>query len=225
MGSHRARRSRTGLGILLAFLLVLVSGRSSGDASSRKPRAGARLPSVLREARLRNAPVDEPPPSSGWIVYVFSPLDSGSGSQQARVEALTRSLPRGWALLSVATEAQGVPAFLERTRATVPVLTQVPAATLAAYRVTATPRTYVLDRDWKLLDVLDGPWEGKVAKELAARFGTFGGVPPAGTAADSSLPRNLCRDRQQLPYSRGARADALGVKLQCGMEGIWMPAS
>ena len=222
---NRSNKARWGRGILLLAFLSLVGGNRPGNTDTRNPKIGARLPSVLNQARMRNAPVGEPPAKDGWIVYAFSPLSPKSEANQKRVEELARSLPRGWALLALSTETEGVSAFVERLHVKVPVLTQVPKATLTAYRVTSTPRTYVLDKDWKLLEVLDGPFEDKVAKKLAARFkarsSSAGPQEPAG-GPDSP---NLCRDHQQYPYSPGSKADALGVKLRCGTEGVWVPGA
>lgn len=215
---------RWGWDILLLALLFLVAGSRAGDSDTRNPKMGARLPSVLTQARMRNAPVDEPPAQEGWIVYAFSPLSPKSEANQKRVEELARSLPRGWVLLALSTETEGVSAFVERLHVKLPVLTQLPAATLSAYRIKATPRTYVLDKDWKLLEVLDGPFEGKVAEKLAARFKTRPYTPMERAPNGPSSP-NLCRDHEQYPYSRGSKADALGVKLRCGPEGVWMPAA
>lgn len=230
--SNKARWGRRwGRGTLLLALLSFGIACRAVDSDTRRPEIGTRLPSVLTQARLRNAPVGEPPARDGWIVYAFSPLSPASDDNQKRVEELARSLPRGWALLAVATEPEGVAAFCERLRVRVPVLTQVPAAILKAYKISSTPRstprTYVLDQDWKLLEVLEGPFEGKVAEKLAARFKT--GPADAGpqvdrTAGGPSSP-NLCRDHQQYPYSRGSKADALGVKLRCGPEGVWVPGA
>ncbi len=224
--STKAGNSRV---ILLLALLCLSSSYRSGSSDTRNPKVGARLPSVLTQARMRNAPVDEPPAKEGWIVYAFSPLSPKSEANQKRVEELARSLPRGWVLLALSTDTEGVAAFVERLQVTMPVLTQVPKPTLSAYKVSSTLRTYVLDKEWKLLEVLDGPFEGKVAKKLAARFKASQSGKPTETSQSSPpggkpLPHNLCRDGNQAPYSRGSRVVALGTKLQCGMEGVWVPA-
>jgi hypothetical protein len=223
------RSRRTSLLLALLFFLPLVAGSRPGLGDTRAPKIGTRLPSVLTQAFLRNAPVAEPPAKEGWIVYSFSPLSAKSEANHKRVEELARSLPRGWVLLALSTETEGVSAFVERLHVTVPVLTRLPKTTLNAYKVAGTPRTYVLDKDWKLLEVLDGPFEGKVAKKLESRFKTSqagkpSDTPPGGPPGGKPLPRNLCRDNQQAPYSRGAEVNALGVKLQCGMEGVWVPA-
>ncbi|HEX4962052.1 MAG TPA: hypothetical protein VF173_14535 [Thermoanaerobaculia bacterium] len=221
------------LGLLLVLGILLGAGGSAaarprGDAAST-PKLGSKLPSVLDEARLRNAPVDAPPPQGGWVVYVFSPGAAVSDRNQSRVEELARALPPEWALLAVATEAQGAPAFLERLPVTVPLLTQVPEAAMAAYHVTRVPRTYVLDKEWTLLAVLDGPYQGDVAKKLDARFKVALPAapppPPEAREARPPGPHNLCLDRKQNGYSRGAKAEALGRKLQCGPGGVWVPVA
>jgi len=198
----------------------------AGSASGI-PEIGSPLPSLLAEARMRNAPVDVAPPQGGWVVYAFSPAAPVSEKNNPSVEKLAKSLPPDWVLLSVATEPHGVQDFVDRLHVTVPVLTQVAEKALESYRITSTPRTYVLDKDWKLLEILDGPYQGEVAKKLAARFKvalpvtaavTAGAAPPKGTP-------NLCLDRQQLGYSRGAKADVLGLKLQCGPGGVWVPVA
>lgn len=224
---NRSSTARWGLGIFLMALLFLVSAWRPGNGDTSKPAIGTRLPSVLTQARMRNAPVGEPPATGGWIVYAFSPLSPKSDANQKHVEELARSLPHDWVLLSIATEADGARAFCERLHVTVPVLTQIPAATLKAYKVNSTPRTYVLDQDWKLLEVLDGPFQGKVAEKLAARFKTTktGAGPQGAPSSGGPSSPNLCRDRQQYPYSRGSKADALGMKLRCGTEGVWGPAA
>jgi hypothetical protein len=223
---NRSNNARWGLGIFLLALLFLVSSWRPGNGDTGKPAIGTRLPSVLAGARMRNAPVDEPPAKEGWIVHAFSPLSPKSEANQKRVEDLARSLPRGWVLLTVSMETEGVSAFVERLHVTVPVLTQLPKATLNAYKIGSTPRTYVFDKDWKLLEVLEGPFEGKVAEKLAARFKTRPSAAPRGDQpAGGPRSPNLCRDRQQNPYSRGSKADALGVKLRCGLEGVWGPAA
>lgn len=223
--SNKARWSRRlGQNILLLALLFLVPAWRPGLGDTGKPAVGTRLPSVLTQARMRNAPVDEPPAKEGWIVYAFSPLSPKSEANQKHVEELARSLPAGWVLLAMSKETEGVSAFVERLSVRVPVLAQVPAATLKAYKVTATPRTYVLDKDWKLLEILDGPFEGKVAQKLTARFKPSNPRPQANRPAGGPDSPNLCRDHQQLPYSSGSKAGALGVKLRCGPEGVWVPA-
>jgi hypothetical protein len=228
---NRSNKARWVLGVLLLTLLSLGTACREGLSDTRGPEIGTRLPSVLAEARMRNAPVGEPPAEGGWIVYVFSPLSPKSEANQKHVEELARSLPSDWVLLAVATEAEGARAFCERLHVTVPVLTQMPAATLKAYKISAAPgstlRTYLLDKDWRLLEVLEGPYRGKVAEKLAARFKTrpSSEAPPMERPAGGPSSPNLCRDRQQSPYSRGSKADALGVKLRCGPEGVWGPAA
>lgn len=174
---------------------------------------------------MRNAPVGVAAPSGGWVVYVFSPGAAASERNQARVEALARALPADWVLLSVATDAKGVPAYMERLPVTVPVLTQVPEKVFSAYPAGGAPRTYILDKDWKLLEALDGPFEGKVAKRLTDRFKvTWKPSPAPAAGAVEARTGGLCRDVEQHEYSRGAKADALGLELRCGMGGVWAAA-
>lgn len=221
----KARASRPVSILLLILALSLV--HRGADSRGISPGKGTRLPNLLTVALMRNAPVGAPPAKDGWVLYVFSPLSPKSEKNQARVEELSRSLPGSWVLLAVAAEPQGVPAFMERHHVTVPVLTQIPPKTLSSYQIVSTPRIYILDKDWKVLEVLDGPLEGRVAKRLAERFPPSGKPVPALAPAPSGgepLPSSLCRDRQQGLYSRGARAEVLGVKLRCGEEGFWVPA-
>ena len=85
----------------------------------------------------------------------------------------------------------------------------------------------------KVSRVLDGPYQGEVAKKLATRFKVA--LPAvaavvAGSDAGRAAPPpkgapNLCLDHQQLGYSRGAKADVLGLKLQCGPGGVWVPVA
>lgn len=198
------------------------------SADSGGPAIGARLPNVVERAQVRNAPIQEPAPNQGWVVYAFSPSSPASEKDSRNVEALAQVLPRGWTFLTVATEPQGVPAFVERLHVTVPVLTNVPASTLAAYRIDKVPRTFILDKDWKLLELLDGPFAGAVAAKLASRFKVA--LPSTHQLSGPSTevkkwPPGLCLDRQQHPYSRGARAEGLGLKFECGAGGLWLPAS
>jgi len=183
---------------------------------------------------MRNAPVEVAPPQGGWVVYAFSPASPASEKNCRSVEKLARALPPDWLLLAVATEPHGVQDFVERLHVTVPVLTQVAEKALEGYWITSTPRTYVLDKNWKLLEILDGPYEGEVAKKLAARFKVA--LPAAATGADAGRgqpphagpangARNLCLDRQQYVYSRGAKAEVLGWKFQCGPGGVWVPVA
>jgi len=219
-------KARVSLALLLALGLALMD-RGAGGGGIR-PDPGSRLPNLLALSQLRNAPVGAPAPKEGWIVYTFSPRSPKCEKNQEHVEELARSLPDSWALLAVATEPQDLPAFLERLHVTVPVLTQIPPKALSPYRIVSTPRTYVLDKDWTLIEVLDGPFEGRVAKKLAERFPSAGSPAPGHDLAPPGgkpLPSSLCRDRQQYPYSRGAAAEALGVKLRCGEGGVWVPGA
>lgn len=210
------------------FFLVIAAFLGAGvEAGPRSPKVGSRLPSVLTEARMRNAPVGMAAPQGGWVIYVFSPRAAAAEGNHPRVEELARSLPRDWVLLSVATDAKAVPAFMERLRVTVPLLTQVPEKVLAAYGGRSAVRTYILDQDWKLLESLEGPFEGKVAKRLADRYRvTWKPSPDRATAAPvagvgEERPRPMCKDAEQQEYSRGAKAKALGLEIRCGMGGMW----
>ncbi len=224
----RAQKRRKSLRIALwGAGLGLSLSWACGAAGN--PGIGSPLPSLLAEARMRNAPVEVAPPQGGWVVYAFSPASPASEKNSSSVEKLAKSLPPDWVLLAVATEAHGVQDFVDRLHVTVPVLTQVAEKALESYRVTSTPRTYLLDKDWKLLEVLDGPYQGEVARKLAARFkvalpaAAAKGVGPGATPPHAA--QKLCLDRQQLGYSPGAKADALGLKIQCGPGGVWVPAA
>jgi hypothetical protein len=221
------KRTRALYVFSLAFELVVCSGIAASEASGRLS-IGVRLPSVVERAQMRNAPVQEPAPSEGWIIYAFAPTSITSEQNSRNVEALAQALPQGWTLLSVTTEAQQAPAFVERLHVTVPVLTRVPAATLAAYRISKTPRTFILDKDWKLLAVLDGAFEGRVAAKLGSRFKVklpSAHLPSGPSAEIKKWPPGLCMDRQQHPYSPGAVAEILGRKFECKSGGLWLPAS
>jgi hypothetical protein len=222
----KARASRPVLILLFILVLSLVHRGAGGRGIS--PGKGTKLPNLLAMAHMRNAPVGAPPAQDGWILYAFSPLSPKSEKNQARVEKLARSLPDSWVLLAVAAESQGVPAFVERHHVTVPVLTQIPAKVLSPYKIVSTPRTYILDKDWKLIEVLEGPFEGRIAKKLAERFPPAGKQAPAPAPAPPGgkpLPSSLCRDRQQGLYSRGADAEVLGLKMHCGEGGFWVPGA
>jgi len=200
----------------------------AAGAGGSGPAVGAQLPNLVKRAQLRNAPVHEPVPTEGWVVYAFAPSSPASEKNNRNVEALAQALPRGWTLLTLAMEPTGAGAFVERLHVTVPVLTTVPASTLAAYPIGKAPRTFILDKDWKLLEVLDGPFEGKVAAKLASRFKVK--LPPAhqlsGPAAEGrKWPSGLCLDRQQRPFSRGAVAEGLGLKFECVGGGLWRATS
>src|ERR1700681_4652290 len=222
---HRAQERRSALRLALLGVGLGLGLPWAGGSAAERPEIGSPLPSLLVEARMRNAPVEAVPPQGGWIVYAFSPASPLSEKNCRSVEKLARSLPPDWLLLALATESQGAQDFVERLHVTVPVLTQVAEKALESYRITSTPRTYVLDKDWKLLEILDGPYEGEVARKLAARFKVA--LPAAAALAEAGRgqppgARNLCLDRQQNTYSRGARAEVLGLKFQCGPGGVWV---
>ena len=225
----RVPRGRAQKGVLLskrsfffvAGLFVLAACRSSPAGLEK----GTQLPSVLDGAVMRNAPVEAAPPAQGWVVYVFSPEAPESARNSDAVERLSRSLPPDWVFLSVATESKNLSEFMRRVRPTVPVLSQVPDGALTAYRVTRTPRTYVLDSDWKLLEVIDGVYQGEAAKQVAARFkGSGEPLPAAGPVTKDDEPVRLCRDPHQGAYSRGAKARVLGRSYRCGEKGVWVPS-
>lgn len=209
--------------LLAAGMIVLSACRPPASGSQEE---GAQLPSLLDGAVMRNAPVDAAPPRGGWVIYAFSPEAPESERNADAVERLARSLPPDWALLAVATETKGLAELLRRVRPTVPVLSQVPGASLAAYQITRTPRTYILDSNWKLIEVIDGAYEGAAAERLAARFkGPEKPLSAAGPGtAEEEEPVRLCRDPQQGAYSRGARAKALGRDYRCGERGVWIPS-
>lgn len=228
--------NRRALGAIGGVLLLAASGLGNmAEAGRGLPKIGARMPDLIQESRMRNAPVDVKAPRGGWVIYVFSPHSSSCGKNVGTVEQLARSLPPDWILLSVSMEAQGVPDFVARHGVTVPVLTQVPEKTLGQYRITGTPRTYILDKDWKLVEILEGAFQGKVARKLETRF-KVKLPPPAGAApvqdrpdpapqGSAAGPAGLCLDRQQGKYSRGAKADVLGLTFRCGAGGVWVPAT
>jgi hypothetical protein len=225
----QTRRKILCLALLGAALGFGLSG--AGGSASGRPEIGSALPSLLAEARMRNAPVGVAAPQGGWVIYAFSPMSPASEKNHPSVEKLARALPPGWQFLAVATEPQRAQDFIERLHVTIPVLTQVAEKALEGYRITSTPRTYLLDKDWKLLEILDGPYEGEVAKKLSARFKVT--LPAGAEAGRGQLPgtgpangaRNLCLDRQQYGYSRGAKAEVLGWKFQCGPGGVWVPVA
>jgi hypothetical protein len=213
------------LALFYGLILILACRQPEPDRGDHDgAEIGSRLPNVLQQARLRNAPVGVKAPLGGWVIYVFSPAGCLQCEESSRrIEALARALPPDWALLSIATEEEGLPSFVERMGVTVPVLTQVPKSTLARYRLTSTPRTYILDKDWELLDVLDGPVQGQVAEKLAARFAVS--LEPLAQERPKQPARSrLCLDKQRYEYSRGAKADALGMRVQCEAGGVWAPA-
>jgi hypothetical protein len=212
-------------------LLLAGSGICTlAEGSPGLPKIGSRLPDLIQEARMRNAPVDVKAPRGGWVIYVFSPGSSSCSKNAGSVEQLARSLPPDWVLLSVATEAQGVAEFVDRHRVTVPVLTQVPEKVLGQYRITGTPRTYILEESWQLVEILEGAFQGQVARRLETRFKVK--LPaPAAPAQSSTPPRSkpgsasLCLDMRQGRYSHGAKADVLGFTFRCGAGGVWVPAT
>jgi hypothetical protein len=145
----------------------------------------------------------------------------------SRVETLARALPPGWLLLGVAVEDEGLADFLDRLHVTIPVAAQVDQAALAAYHVDATPRTYILDQNWRLLEVLDGPFETEATKSLEERFHThlaLDGASATPREGPDLRGKGLCFDHQQHPYSPGAKAAALGLPIRCGAGGAWLPA-
>lgn len=225
----KARLERFALLLGLASLSTLLACQKS---DLEGPEVGAQLPNLLHEARLRNAPVGAEAPRAGWVVYAFSPQSSSCVENSARVESLADSLTSDWAFLAVATEEEGLAPFLDRLRVTVPVVTQTPQEILAAYQLTGSPRTYILDRDWKLLAVLDGAYRGEVADRLASllnvpieRSATGTSPPQDGSPPRQRFPPGVCLDNDQDPYSPGAKADVLGQLFQCASGGVWIPAA
>jgi hypothetical protein len=200
-------------------------------SSATEPAVGSQLPSLLGKGKLRNAPIGVPAPTAGWVIYAFSPTCAGCAGNTHDVELLARSLPQDWQLLSVSTADADLVEYLHETNMKVPVIGYLPAANLAEYRAANVPRTYVLDSDWKLLEVLDGPFTGRTAKRLSERFGTAfephegdGRVAPTtGAQQDGPKPpASACLDHRQSPYSAGATAEAMGLSLRCGAGGWWL---
>ena len=181
------------------------------------------LPDLPQEGRMRNAPVGVSAPRKGWILYADSPNSSLAARDRRDIATLARALPPDWAFLVIAKVED------EPLDVSVPVLTRLPENDLAKYRLPQSPRTYVLDRDWKLLEVLDGPYEGEVAKRLERRLDRQLRPSADGIARidrRQNQPdrfRNLCLDMQQRPYSPGAKVEALGLTLECGPGGLWAP--
>lgn len=229
------REALRGWSVLSVFIalagLVIFAGCRPSRPGRGIPEVGSQLPNLLQGVRMRNAPVGAAAPGKGWVVYAFSPRSAASEADVGTVESLARSLPPDWGWLAMAVEDEGLPEFLERLHVTVPVLTQIPPETLAAYQVTPAPRTYVLDEEWKLLEAVEGPLKGEAAEKLADRFKvtvTPAAVPGSPDPAEKSLqdlPPNLCLDKRQRPYSRGAQADVLGLQFRCGPGGLWIPES
>jgi len=213
--------------------LIVPAGQCLGATAT--PKVGSQLPNLLLEAKIRNLPVQAEAPRNGWIVYIFSPSSAAAQKNAASAEQLAGSLPSDWSFLSVADADNGLPGFLEKFHVTSPVLFQLSTKTLALYAGSKTPRTYILDKDWKLVEVLDGPFDGAVAKKLSTRLKVdvkqtpAKGSPAAPAAAErpSGLSAdNLCLDRQQRTYSSGARANAFGFRFVCAMTGgAWRASS
>jgi hypothetical protein len=207
------------------FLLVLLVAGCDKPESSGLPRVGSRLPNLLRETPVRNAPIGQPAPANGYVVYVFSPESCPTCEENnPQVQALAAALPAEWALLSVAVDETGLTPYMDRISVTVPVLAPVSPKNQAEYKMTAGPRTYLLDSDWRLLEVLDGAYEGEVAKALSARLGIELPSPRQGSGAvqpRQQLPAGACLDNRQRLFSRGAKADALGLRFECGAGGAW----
>jgi hypothetical protein len=240
MGKVRSRISARNAALWASAAVLSLMSWASGcrgtdrDAVDRS-LVGSEVPNLLQSGRLRNAPVDSPAPPAGWVLYAFSPGSPACAQNAPNVARLAASLQPGWALLAVAVESRGLPRFLERFHVTLPVLMDVPLAELAKLRVTATPRTYILDPQWKVLEVLDGPFEGSVASRLVQRLHPRPGPRLQAGAAAAPAPQNdpdlsvtstkLCLDAQQRPYSPGAVATALGTKLECKPGGTWASVS
>ena len=220
---------------VLAFLSAFGGCQKARQDENALPEIGTQMPSLLEGARLLNAPVGVGLPEKGWVIYAFSPKSSSCAENSSSIEALADSLPRDWALISVSTEDDGLLPFLARNHLTIPVLPQASREALAQYRVVSTPRTYILDKDWKLLEVLDGAFRGEVAARLSARFGVP--IQPASVEGSSARaqdradtqdqeigrPARLCLDSEQRPYSRGAKAEVFGELFECGVGGVWIP--
>lgn len=192
---------------------------------------GTQLPSLLREARLQNAPVDAEPPRKGWVIYFFSPRSSAAEENSARVEALADSLSPDWVLLAVPVEEEALSAFLDRLQVTVPILTQIPRTALGPFQVTADPRTYILDMEWKLVAVLDGVYRDEIAEQLVrhlnvSKANLAGAKASAGTSPSNHQSRpGDCLDSNQDPYSPDAKAEVLGQLFRCASGGLWIPIS
>jgi hypothetical protein len=224
--------------LLLSSACMLIPALGLGASGPAGLETGSRLPNLLLEARVRNLPVDVAAPSRGWVVYFFSPESAASQENGRRAERLASGLPSEWTLLAVAGEDEGLDAFLQSLHVTSPVLSQISRESLARYRFSKTPRIYILDAGWKLVEVLDGPFQGKSAKKLSARlnipvalFAPQGAPhksesstgPNATSQRVGKFPRDTCLDRQQRPYSSGAKANAFGLTFLCGTGGAWAP--
>jgi hypothetical protein len=200
-----------GLALLLALLLP--------TATPLKP--GSQLPNLLVGSSLRNAPVDAPAPR-GWVVYVARPDCRACEKTLGEAAGLASSLSPEWAfLVAVPGKPEEVEPFLAGHRLTLPVVTQIQAPTLAAYRISREPAVYVLDRDWRLVEVKTGPLDHRRALALASRLKVDLKALAASPKPATTRPGSLCLDQRQAPYSRGAKADALGLRFRCGPGGIW----
>jgi hypothetical protein len=218
------------MGLLVVFCgFVFLPGCRSGEVGSGLA-PGTRLPDLLAVSELLNVPVEAPAPAKGWLLYAFSPASPASEANSDQVEGLAAVLPRGWSLLSVSVDDPGLEPFLERLGVTVPVLRRVPAGDLARYEPAPLPRTYVLDREWRLLEIVDGPYEREALAKLSRRLGSPLALPRVASTerASAAVPpapagASLCRDRQRLPYSPGATVEVFGRQFRCGVGGGWLP--
>jgi hypothetical protein len=222
MMERSCRLGRTAAALLLASSLSAATemgpGCRSVAAAPLKP--GTRLPNLLAGADLRNAPVGSPAPQ-GWVIYVLPPNCAACEKTLGEAVRLASSLPPEWAFLTaVPGKPEQVEPFLTRLGLTSPLAARIPQPTLAAFRIAGEPVVYVLDRDWRLLKAYAGPLDSKRAQELASRFKVALASGPKPPAAPSK-PGNLCLDQQQAPYSRGAKAEALGLRFRCSPGGVW----
>lgn len=218
------------LGLSGAANVYLASALSRSRAQPGELKVGSKMPDLLvGPVRFRNAPVDSAIPSAGWVVYFFSPRCEWCRKNSASLETLNRSLPAGWRLIAVSLDENGLDKFIDDFRVTVPVVSRVRPESVETYRVLGTPRTYLLNRDWALLEVLGGAYTGAVAERLRERFNVSldlsnaptdspAALAPASAAAGSS---RLCLDEKQNTYSTGARAEILGEAYRCATGGEW----
>jgi hypothetical protein len=201
-------------GLALLFALLLLAPHAL--------KSGSQLPNLLVGSSLRNAPVDAPAPR-GWVVYAFRPDCRACERAMNEARSLASALPSDWAFLAALPgKPEEVEPFLAGRHLTLPVLTQIPAPTLAAYRISREPAVFVLDRDWRILEVQTGPLDHRRAQALASRL-KVALRPTSGDTKPSApdKPGTLCRDQRQAPYSRGAKAEALGQRFRCGPGGVW----
>jgi len=211
-----------------SILLGCRGSERSGGMVDLRP--GSQLPNLLQVGRLRNAPVARPAPKSGWVLYVFSPSSPLCASNAPAVATLANSLPEDWVLLSVAMDNRDLQSFIDRFTVTTPVLTGIPETELTKYQPAAS-RTYLLDDSWQLIEILDGPYQGEVAERLSRRLKVQlprvlterAQNPEPSRKQPIRLNGELCLDSQQKPYSRGAKADVLGMRFECGTGGLWIP--